>query len=172
MSGKDNQPKTISPEDLKAEEYKRIALEEITEKSGVYIFLLKKDYKYKKSVFEKEVTGKFVECDENGNVVCEGKPYLLCVPEFNLSNGNVKQEFTLQKHKMLYVGSAKNLKNRIREHWKSNKINRTSSLKLGFNTRKQIKDCIDIYVKEIAEYAKCKKKEKALRNDYGTYFGR
>lgn len=139
---------------------------QIKNNAKIYLFVLNKDcLDFNIDFFNREVTGIFVK---------NGCPYtkVVNVPPF------INKTRTLKIHRIFYIGSAKNVLSRIREHWTSDNITNTTSLKLGFASRSTIKDYLDIYIinanNNTNNGSNCNRRtlEKDIRNTYGSYFGK
>ena len=127
---------------------------------GVYLFVFNKDYKLNYCRFFSEVTGCYLK---------KQKPYLVqtSVPEFNYYC-NDENEYLLKSNHLAYIGSSDKVRDRIWEHLHTDKITGTRSLRLGFETRKDIKECLDLYVILTTD----KNIEYTLREHYKCYFGK
>lgn len=145
--------------------YEKKELGAIEKSYGVYVFVLEKDFEYKRKMFEKEVTGKYKVYDENI------KKYINIVHSCATAPNFPDKTKILKANHIVYIGSAQDLHGRVNEHLTSNKINNTVSLKLGFVTRKEMKDCIVIYVK-LCKKEDYKREEARLQGKYNYYFGR
>lgn len=83
-----------------------------------------------------------------------------------------ESEKCLKKNHLLYVGMKKeNIFSRIKEHLTNNKINGCRSLKLGFDTRKDILKKIICYIVLECDEGKISKIESDIASHFGTYFG-
>ena len=128
---------------------------------GVYIFVLDRSISnFSKNHFDREVTGVFFKrnCPYTKEV---GVPPFIEAPKPNC---------------IFYVGRAGQIVSRLKEHWNNDKINGCTSLKLGFTTRKWIKEFLKVYViTSICDsmYAfDYKQLEKDIRAEYGSAFGK
>ena len=143
-------------------------LKSLKDKSGVYVFVLNKKFDLDYCRFMSEVTGVYLKNNCPYTVISS-------VPEINIDfveeDEKKTQKYTLKVNCIFYVGKAADLKGRIGEHLNSCKINKTSSLKLGFDSRKDIKDAIELWVIEENDEEKRGKLESAIRERYGCYFG-
>ena len=138
-----------------------INAEALPDQSGIYIFVTKNKFKMASSVFYKEVTGVFQKNNTEYRAIVSVPPY----------NGALNEgELIFDKDKIFYIGSACSIKSRICEHWNSEKINNTTSLKLGFSSRKPVKKHLKLYY--ICIEKGYRKIESALRKEYGSYFGK
>lgn len=161
--------KEFKPElyDLQQIDFKE-GLDSLKIKSGVYVFVLNKDFDLDYCRFMSEVTGVYFKNNCPYTVISS-------VPEINLDfveeDEKKTQKYTLKANCILYVGRAKNLKNRVEEHLNNDNINKTSSLKLGFNSRKDIKDSIDLLVIKEDNNKERGRLESEIRKQYGCYFG-
>lgn len=153
--------------DIKKVNFKK-GLDSLEIESGVYVFVLNKDLDLDYCRFMSEVTGVYFKNNCPYTVISS-------VPKINLDFLEEDEErtkhYTLKANRILYVGRAKNLKNRIEEHLNNDNINKTSSLKLGFNSRKDIKDAIDLWVIKEDNNKGRGRLESKIRNEYGCYFG-
>lgn len=166
--------KVFKPEHSK---YKMIRFENIGElnnKSGVYVFVIKDNTSINIDEFESEVTGYLGKLNENycfDNTPTE----FVFTPHFNYNDfekpSSPSNIIDLYEGRVFYVGKAKNLGSRIREHLNGNKINKTVSLKLGFQSRSKIKEHLSLYYCELSE-EKIAEEELRIRNEYGVYFGK
>lgn len=139
---------------------KTISKSKVFNSKGVYIFVLKSSLiNFNINYFSSEITGVFFK---------QKCPYTkeIGVPPF------VEKP---QKDCIFYVGSAGQIVSRLKEHWNNEKINGCSSLKLGFKSRKWIRDFLKVYI-----ITSCcnknlpfdhKQLEKDIRNIYGAAFG-
>lgn len=143
-------------------------LQSLEIKSGVYVFVLNKDFDLDYSRFMSEVTGVYFKNNCPYTVISS-------VPKINLDFLEEDEErtkhYTLKAKHILYVGKATDLKGRIGEHLNNDNINKNSSLKLGFDSRKDIKDSIDLWVIEENDDEKSGLLESEIRKEYGCYFG-
>lgn len=129
--------------------------------AGVYIFISDKDFpNFNINYFNSEVTGVFVS---------QYQPIIrtMEVPPFNEKP---------KKGCLFYVGRDTHVISRIKEHWKTAKLNGCTSLKLGFASRKWIKKFLKVYaITSCADKSKSldyKQLEKDIRNEYGATFGK
>ena len=130
----------------------------VKNESGVYIFVMDKNISnFNKSFFDRDVTGYFW----NKQTVF---PLSVGVPHFNESP---------QKDCIFYVGSAGQMTSRLKEHWNNSKINGCTSLKLGFDSRKWIKNFLRVFVipGSINKNLNHKTLEKDIRTQYGSAYG-
>jgi hypothetical protein len=130
----------------------------IKNKAGVYIFVVNRNVpNFNDSFFNKDVTGYFWRQRTLFSIV-------VGVPHF--------KEYP-QKDCIFYVGSAGQITSRLKEHWNNAKINGCTSLKLGFDSRKWIKNFLRVFVipESINENLKHKELEKDIRSQYGTAYG-
>lgn len=131
---------------------------QIDNKSGVYVFVVNRDISnFNIKYFNSEITGVFFK---------KNCPYTkeIGVPPF------IKNP---QKDCIFYVGSARQIVSRLKEHWNNEKINGCCSLKLGFQTRKWIRDFFKVYViYDEGETKDNKTLEKEIRQEYGSSFGK
>ena len=138
-------------------------IRKLQDTSGVYVFVVNKNFELDYRQFTKEVTGQFITAD--GNI---GKTMII-VPKFNgtLSKNSY---IRLKKNKNFYVGSAQKVKSRVQQHITSNTVSKTASLKLGFETRQIAKKFLDVFV-HYCEINEARKLEKYIRQKWQPYFG-
>ncbi len=133
--------------------------------NGTYVFVVRENFSYHYEKFMREVTGHFRDAQNE-----EREDTMLLVPEFNNEiDNNGKMHF--RKGKVFYVGSAKNVKSRIREHITNATLSKTGSLKLGFETRSGVKTHLDIYVHCYETIGEARDMEGYIRTQFGAYFG-
>ena len=109
-----------------------------------------------------EVTGIFFK---------DGYPYTIeFTPKLTIKE-NSKNNYTLKKDFILYVGKSKDFSTRIIEHLFSDSVNGTASLKLGLKSRDNIKSKLRLFIIESDKniYADL---ERDIRKKYGCYFGK
>lgn len=131
---------------------------EVQVSGGVYVFVLNKDINnFDIDFFNREVTGIFLK---------KGCPYMkICnVPQYNNKQLCVDHVF--------YVGKAGQVESRIKEHWLCDKLTSCTSLKLGFDSRKWIKEFLKLYLIQTSDDKEAKELEKAIREKYGSVFGK
>lgn len=137
--------------------------EQLEKKEGVYIFVAKEEI----SLLIKEAFIKFASVRIENNEV---KIFYPCTPKINFyseEKETISDTITLKQGSLIYVGEAKDLKNRYNRHYSSH-INKTSALKLGL--RECIKDKVIFYYKEIKDDARSNL-EKDIRNEFRPRFG-
>lgn len=138
-------------------------LEKYKKKIGTYVFVVNEDFCINYDEFMKEVTGRFV--DSNGD---PRKETYLIVPDFNFKDEiDEKGVMYFEEGKIFYIGSSDDLRKRIGQHINSDTLSGTASLRLGFKTREEVKQHLDIYIK-----SNNKKVENDIRSTFGAYFGR
>ncbi|MBR4490574.1 hypothetical protein IKP13_08080 [bacterium] len=128
--------------------------------SGVYVFVLKDDFKFSKSLM-------------NETQVYQKKLFWYIKTDYNVASPKTNyfpSNETLIKGKVLYSGKSEKLLDRLHEHLTSKSFSGTRSLKLGFPKRSRIKKSLDCYVM-LLNPGDNRKYEKALHDRFKRYFG-
>ena len=140
--------------DIKTTEQKPVKNEK-----GVYIFVLKKDIpSFNIKCFDKELTGIFFE---------NNCPYAKTI-------GVPPYIDKIKKDCIFYIGSAGKIVSRLKEHWNNSKINGCTSLKLGFSSRKWIRQFLTVYIiaSSYNNNLDHKQLESTIRKKFGASFGK
>ena len=135
------------------------------DENGTYVFVVRENFSRQYEKFMREVTGHFRNAQNE-----EREDTMLLVPDFNGKiDDNDKMCFS--EGSVFYVGSAKNVKGRIKEHITNATLSKTGSLKLGFETRSRVKTHLDIYVRCYKTIGEARDMEGYIRTQFGAYFG-
>lgn len=138
--------------------------DELSAFKGVYVFVLNKDLNLTDDFFDDVYLYK--KTDENNKVTFE-KVY--CIASDYKGDERPKN---LKMNKVFYCGTSGNIFSRIYEHLTNSSYSGNKSLKLGFDSRKSIRDNLTCYVHLENDETKRSQIEQAIHNQYGYYFGK
>lgn len=130
---------------------------------GVYVFVLTKDFELTDDFFDDVYLYKKDKKAGEGNFE---KVYCIA-SDYNRDKTSNK----LVNNKVFYCGQSKEIFSRIYEHLTNSNYSGDKSLKLGFNSRAEIKKNLTCYIHLNNNKTKRSQIEKAIHDEYGYYFG-